>query len=49
MEPTQQDLYVNESIVSSISWGKAVKLSGYLRYEPIFDIPLLEWKSFRLA
>ena len=29
--------------------GKAVKLSGYLRYEPIFDIPLLEWKSFSVS
>ena len=49
MEPTQQDSYVNESIVSSISWGKAVKISVNLRYEPIFDIPLLEWKSFPVS
>ena len=40
MEPTQKDSYVKESIVSSIRWGKAVKISVNLRYEPIFDIPL---------
>ena len=45
MAPKQQDQYIFESIVSFIRWGKAVKVSGNLRYEPIFDIPYWNGKQ----